>query len=66
MDVKKTAMKAAYEAKGLTVSENSCANGQCNLIYIKNTVFPIIVPALEYFPPLNSFRSKNSVYLVKN
>ena len=26
------------------------------------TVFPHIVSTLEYFPPLNSFRSKKSVY----
>ena len=33
--------------------------------YISVTIFPHIVSTLEQFPPLNSFRSKKSVYKVK-
>ena len=36
-----------------------------NLIYVL-TVFPQIVPSLEQFPPLNSFRGNYSIYEVKN
>ena len=36
--------------------------GNDNTIY--PALFPYIISALDEFPPLNSFRSKNSVYQV--
>ena len=38
---------------------------QCTHHNLKDTIFPHLVSAIEQFPPLNSFRSKNLVSQVK-